>query len=251
MIQSLRLAVGTLTIFPVPPPEPVDRRVAGGAMALAPVVGSAPGVLAAVVLWGASHSLGPWPAALLAVAVLAVLTRLIHWDGLADLADGLGSGRPAREALEIMRRGDVGPFGVVTIVLVLGLQVGALADLGAAGPPAVLLAVVLGRWSMTLACRSAVPAARPDGLGAEVAGSVGVTLLLAAALSTALLAVVTALAGDLGLPATLLAVLLVTGWSLVLTAVAVVRLGGVTGDVLGALAESSTALALLTLALWP
>jgi cobalamin synthase len=55
------------------------------------------------------------------VAAGALLTRGLHLDGLADLADGLGSGRPAGDALSIMKRSDIGPFGVVGVVLALYL----------------------------------------------------------------------------------------------------------------------------------
>ena len=58
-----------------------------------------------------------------------MLSRAIHLDGLADTADGLGSGRPPADALAIMRQSDVGPFGVATLVLTLLIQVSALATL--------------------------------------------------------------------------------------------------------------------------
>ena len=78
-----------------------------------------------------------------AVAALALLTRGLHLDGLADLADGLGSRQPADAALAIMKRSDIGPFGVVTLVLTLLVQVAALAQAEALGRgvPAVIAAV--------------------------------------------------------------------------------------------------------------
>ncbi|GAA3105764.1 hypothetical protein GCM10020254_59560 [Streptomyces goshikiensis] len=62
------------------------------------------------------------------VAVPAALTRGLHLDGLADTADGLGSAKPAEDALRIMKQSDIGPFGVVTLLLVLLIQAAALAD---------------------------------------------------------------------------------------------------------------------------
>ena len=108
--------------------------------------------------------------AALAVAVIAVLTGGLHLDGLADTADGLGSRRPAADALEIMRRSDIGPMGVGALVLVLLIQVTAVAaiprlPLAAA---ALVLAEVTGRVSVVVATSS--PAARPGGFGALVAG---------------------------------------------------------------------------------
>jgi adenosylcobinamide-GDP ribazoletransferase len=215
-------------------------------MALAPAVGAVLGLVAALVLWVASWGYGAGLAALLAVAVLAVLTRVIHWDGLADLADGLGSARPAPDALEIMRRGDIGPFGVLAVVVVVGVQVGTLATLP---PAAVVVATVLGRWAMALACRRGVPAARAGGLGATVAGTLSAPLLLAALAVTALLLGAVAAATTLTVLRLGVALALVSVWSLAATGYVVRRLGGITGDVLGALAETSTAVALLALAL--
>ena len=125
-----RLAVGTLTVLPVRPPEQVDARVARAMATLAPLA-FMPVALIAGGLGFATVALG-WPslvAGLLTVAATAWLTRAIHLDGLADTVDGLGSGRPTEAALAIMRRGDVGPMGVVALVVVLALQAIAAAEL--------------------------------------------------------------------------------------------------------------------------
>ncbi len=107
--------------------------------------------------------------AALAMMLLALLTGGLHLDGLADTADGLGSRRPAEQALEIMRRSDAGPFGVAALVLVLLVQVCALASLprgqAAAG---LVLAAVTSRVAVVLA--TGAPSARPTGFGALVAG---------------------------------------------------------------------------------
>ncbi|MDP4506205.1 adenosylcobinamide-GDP ribazoletransferase [Nonomuraea turcica] len=165
LMHGLRFAIGTLSVFPVRV-EHVDRQVAGQAMTLAPVVGLALGAVAGLPLGL------PVPALLsaaLAVGLLALLTRGLHLDGLADLADGLGSGKPADQALAIMKKSDIGPFGVMALVFTLLVQVAALAEAGFA---ALAAACVAGRLALTWACRPSVPAARPEGLGATVAGTV-------------------------------------------------------------------------------
>lgn len=252
-VDGLRMAVGTLTVVPVRVPR-VDRGVAAWAMALAPLVGVPLGLAAAVVLLAAGAAgLSPYLAATLAVGLLALLTRGLHLDGLADFADGLGSGRPAGEALEIMRRSDIGPFGVLTLVLVLLVQVLALGGLTAVSPVAgavgAVVAVAAGRLAITWACTPLVPSARRDGLGAFVAGTVPFWAAGAAFAGTAGVALGGLLYGGgfalgcvLGVVAGLIA-------AAVLLQRAVRRLGGITGDVLGAVAEAAAATALVVAAL--
>ncbi|MEV4108897.1 adenosylcobinamide-GDP ribazoletransferase [Nonomuraea sp. NPDC049695] len=247
--EGLRLAVGTLSVFPVRV-QRVDREVAGHAMVLAPAVGLVLGLIAGLplLLPGPPPLLG----AALAVGLLAVLTRGLHLDGLADLADGLGSGKPAAEALDIMKKSDIGPFGVMTLVLTLLIQVVAAAEAGFA---AFVMACVAGRLALTWACRAGVPAARSDGLGAMVAGTVrrpAAWLVTLAALPAVLLTVAVsappgafAAYGGFVLPLGLLAGL---GAALLLLAHARRRLGGITGDVLGALLETAAATALVVCA---
>jgi adenosylcobinamide-GDP ribazoletransferase len=260
--DGLRLSVTLLTVIPWRSPEAPTRATAGAAMAWAPAVGALLGVIAAAVLLVADHPLGAGPltGAVLAVASLALLTRGLHLDGLADLADGLGSGKPAPAALDIMRRSDIGPFGVVTLVLTLLLQVAALSRAESAGPgrgaAALIAAVVTGRLALTWACRPGVPAARPEGLGFLVAGTVrpvtaaASTLAVLAAAVAAVLVSAAAAGGGPGwtLPLAVAAGLAAAG---VVQRHAVRRLGGITGDVLGALAEVAATVALVVAAMGP
>ena len=252
--SGLRLSVTLLTVIPLRGPAAEPRRATvAAAMAWAPAVGLLLGSIAAAVLVTADRlfGAGPLTAAGLAVAALALMTRGLHLDGLADLADGLGSGKPAAIALDIMRRSDIGPFGIVTLVLTLVIQVGALAHAEAAGgsrgPAALIAAAVTGRLALTWACRRGVAAARPSGLGAMVAGTVrpavaaGITL---AALAVAVSVVRTGLTLPLAVVAGLAA-------AFVLQRHAVRRLGGITGDVLGALIETAATVTLVVAAMGP
>jgi adenosylcobinamide-GDP ribazoletransferase len=269
---GLRLSVTLLSILPesiVPGGQPdrgpagpdqrgPSRPTAAEAMLWAPVVGLVLGTIAAAVLYVFGHLLhtGSLVAAVLAVGSLAMLSRGLHLDGLADLADGLGSRRPAAGALEIMRRSDIGPFGVVTLVLTLLIQVAGLAQADAAGRgvPAVIVAAVTGRLAITWACRRGVPSARPDGLGAMVADSVAPATV--AALTALILALTVggtvAAAAVADVPAQWILPVavsagLVTGAALGQHAAR--RLGGITGDVLGAVCEAATAACLLVTAI--
>lgn len=244
---GLRLAITLLTAVPLPGSRALhpDRRTARAAMYWAPVIGLGVGAVAAGVLLLATRigHTGALLAAVLAVAAMAALTRALHLDGLADLADGLGSRKSASQALEIMKRSDVGPFGVVTLLLTVLIQVTSLAqaDRLGRGPVAVAAAAVTARLAIMLACRWGVPPARSGGLGALVAGTVhpvaAALLVLAALGGAAALGWVYAVAIAIGL-----------GVSVLLTALAVRRLGGITGDVLGAVAEVTTAVCLLVTA---
>lgn len=249
VVRGARLALGLLTVSPAGRVE-TDRRTVRAALLLAPAVGLVLGALAwaagAVVL---ARGGGPLVAAVASVATLAVATRGLHLDGLADVADGLGSARPAEAALEIMRKSDVGPFGVATLVLVLLLQVGVVAqawevDLAA---PMLLLACLTGRLALLWACRSSVPAARPDGLGSLVAGAVPTLWALLLTGAACLGVGIWSLHSDaLAAANSVVSVLAGLAAATLLLRRALSRLGGMTGDVLGALVETATTAAALT-----
>jgi adenosylcobinamide-GDP ribazoletransferase len=244
---GLRLAVTTLTVLPVRAGR-VDRPAAAVAMSVAPLVGAALGALLGGLLWLLREAGAPTlVAAAVTVAAGALLTRGLHLDGLADTVDALGSYRTGEAALDIMKKPDVGPFGVAAIALTLLIQTAALA--AAAGPATagvltVVAAWTAGRLAITVACRRGVPPARPEGLGALVAGTVPV----AAAATIAGVVVVAAAAALPGRPwqgpacvvASLVAVVL-------LVRHAVRRFGGITGDVLGAAVEVATTVTLVGL----
>lgn len=255
--DAVRLSVGTLTVVPVRPPSRVDRQVAGRSLLLAPAVGLLLGLVAAVVLYVARQVYhDPWLPAALTIGALALLTRGLHLDGLADTADGLGAssrGRPA--SLDVMRRGDIGPFGVVTVVLVLLLQVLALSSavVQEYGTVCIVTSCVVGRLAATWACTMGIPAAREEGLGTTVAGSV--SRRAAAAVTVVVLALAVIAGGwvddDAGRQEVLL-VLVAVAVGLILSGVLLARclrrFGGVTGDVLGALVEVGALGVMLTLA---
>ncbi|MFE6762535.1 adenosylcobinamide-GDP ribazoletransferase [Streptomyces sp. NPDC057689] len=252
--HGLRFAFGTLTVLPVRVTR-WDRGAARAGMLCAPLAGLVVGVLAAVpgslLLWAGA---GPLLAAVVSAAVPAALTRGLHLDGLADTADGLGSGKPADDALRIMKQSDIGPFGVITLLFVLLAQVAVLQQLYAEGwahgAVAAVVSAVVARLALTLASRRGVPAARPEGLGAAVAstvpvaGAAAVSLVVVAACAGA-----GALFGGYGALRHGLAALAACVVAELLLRHCVRRFGGVTGDVFGALAETAATAALVCLAL--
>ncbi|MFE0381670.1 adenosylcobinamide-GDP ribazoletransferase [Streptomyces inhibens] len=252
--DALRFAFGTLTVLPVRVTR-WDRATARGGMLCAPLAGLVVGLCAAAV-GGALLLLGGGPllAAVGSAAVPAVLTRGLHLDGLADTADGLGSGKPAEDALRIMKQSDIGPFGVITLLFTLLAQVAALYELYAEGwahgALAAAVAAAVARCALTLASRAGVPAARPEGLGAAVAETVPVrAALLCAAVVAAGCAAAGAVFGPYGALHAGLAALLGLGLGELLLGHCRRRFGGVSGDVFGALAESAGVTALIVLTL--
>ena len=242
-MRGLALALSWLTVLPVRTGAP-DAGTAAAALRWAPLVGGLLGAAAGGVLVGLTALGVPaLVAGLLTVGFLGLATRGMHLDGLADTADGLGCYGPPERALAVMRDGGAGPFAVVVLVVVLGAEAGALAALDpATAVPAVALAAATGRAGFGWAARRGVPAARPGGLGATVAGSqpwwvpVAWWLVLAGAGF--------ALAGVRGAVAVALGATLTAGLSWHTAR----RFGGTTGDVLGAVCELATAAALVVLA---
>lgn len=242
-MSGFALAVSWLTAVPVRVGPP-DARAAARAIRWAPVVGALLGAAAGGVLLGlAALGVPPLVAGLLTVGFLALATRGMHLDGLADTADGLGCYGPPERALAVMRDGGAGPFAVVTLVVVLGAQAAALAALQ---PDAAFASVVLagasGRAAFGWVCRRGVAAARPGGLGATVAGSQPWWVAVAwwAALGAGgWFALGWSAVVAIGLGAALVVAL---SWHTAR------RFGGMTGDVLGAASELATTAALVVLA---
>lgn len=255
VVAGLRLALSTLTIVRVPVGR-IDRAAARVSMIAAPLVGLLLGAVAAAAGYGARllwHS-----GAVVAVAVVVIMcaiTGLLHIDGLADTADGLGA-PSGRDRLAIMASSTVGAFGAATVTLVLAVQIVALArcvDVGL-GTVATVTAVTTARLSLTLGCVRGMPAARTDGLGATVAGTVAPLVALLACLATVAAVVAFAVVHDRSWHVTSRVVWSVAaglGAAALCHLAARRRIGGITGDVLGAGVELATAAALLAFCIRP
>jgi adenosylcobinamide-GDP ribazoletransferase len=254
---GVRLALTTFTVVPLRPPDlsgptgAVDRRAIGVAMGCAPAVGLVLGALAGAVGLAAGRLGAPAiVAGTLTIALTVLLTRGLHIDGLADTVDALGSHRPAAAALEIMKRPDIGPFGVAALVLALLLQAGAagavLESYWPAGLAATAVATATGRLAIVAGCLRSLPAARPEGLGALVAGTVPAWGLALGAVSVAAVSVLAVPHRPWQGPLAVAGGLVAAG---LLLRHAVRRFGGMTGDVLGAANEVGVTSAYVVLVL--
>jgi adenosylcobinamide-GDP ribazoletransferase len=204
-----------------------------------PVVGACIGLAVAAVYAGARVLLPPLPAATLAVAAGIGLTGAFHEDGLGDTADAFGGGRDREHTLGILKDPRLGTFGVLAVAASLLLRAGAVAALAPAAALAALPAAhALSRATVVAAMRS-FPAAAGAGLGASTWAALSRRQAL---LGTATgLAIALVLLGNVALWAA--AASAVAAW--LLARLAVRRIGGVTGDVLGAIQQAGETLVLL------
>lgn len=224
---DLPLALGLLTRLPIP----VDAGFARDRGAMAawayPLAGGVIALLAGALSWVCLMAgMPPAVAAGAALAAQVIATGAMHEDGLADTADGFWGGWDRARRLEIMKDSRIGTYGVVAIVLSLGLRWTALAALGAAMPVALIASAMLSRGAMIGVMR-VLPNARKDGLSRSV-GQPGVgTVFLGIGLAVLL---ASALAG----PAAAALALAAGAAALASGAIARAKIGGQTGDVLGA-----------------
>lgn len=218
----MRGALAFLTPLGGPaPPTPA-------ALAWFPVVGAGLGLTLGAGWWLAGGLWPPLMTAALVVAADLALTAMLHLDGLADSADGLlAHGLDRNRRLEVMAEPDVGAFAVGTVTVVVLLRVTALA---AMSPAPLLLAALWSASRTTMAVATSTLAyARPGGLATAFLGGHPIPL----AIGGGLLAVGLAAGhGIAGLVALLVAVVAASA----LLVLSVRRIGGFTGDVLGALA---------------
>lgn len=175
------------------------------------------------------------------VVTLVLLTGGLHLDGLMDTCDGLFGGRTRERRLEIMRDSRVGSFGVLGGVCILLLKFALFASI----EPHVLSLVFFivlpcTRWAMVLALR-VFPSARPGGLGATFRQTVTMPRLVLAAITAFLLALV------VGHGVGVLAWCVATGVALLLGTWVTRLIGGLTGDIYGAIAECGEVVVLLFL----
>jgi adenosylcobinamide-GDP ribazoletransferase len=226
-----QLALGFLTVLPVHLAGPLQPGDLGRAAFFFPWIG----LLLGAALAGAHALLGrsfpPLLAAVLVVALWAFLTGGLHLDGLADCCDGLLVSASRERRLEILRDPRLGTFGGTGLALHLILKTAAVAALSAPWAlPALLLAPALARWLILPVARQ--PMARPGGLGADFALGLGRSSFFAALLLPLALAALGGWRGGLAIALAALAVLAAVR-------LARLRLGGVTGDVLGLTVELS------------
>lgn len=241
-MKSFIAAIQFLTICPFVSNFKCEERNLSQSVFFFPLIGLLIGLLAALMDYGISFLLPPLPASVITIALLIGISGGFHMDGLADTADGFLSSRPKERILEIMRDSRIGPMGVIVVVVVILLKITALASIsGSLRWITIMMMPVAGRCALVLQM-NILPYARSDGLATVFTRQKSPfqplsAFILFAAISGWLL-------GLTGLG------------SVILTSVSVVlfswycrnKIGGFTGDTLGASCELAEIVPLLVTA---
>jgi adenosylcobinamide-GDP ribazoletransferase len=240
-LRAFAAAVTLLTRLPLGKRIVVDEHDVARSLAWLPLVGVALGGALALATRLLEGRLDDGPVAVLIVAAWALATGAIHLDGLADSADSLGA-HDRDQRLAIMRDPRLGSFGVLALVFVILLKVTLVAAVLARGHHLWLLAIPAVARAAASAVSAALPYAREQGTGAAMIGTGSRLERLAVALATAMV-VALACARLRGLLAVGAAALV----AIVVARLAQRRIGGLTGDVLGATIELAECAALVAL----
>jgi adenosylcobinamide-GDP ribazoletransferase len=237
-------AVQFLTILPLPRGLGPDERSLGESIPFFPVVGLGIGAAVALIDRGLGFLFPVGVTSVLAVILLIAASGGLHLDGLADTADGFFSSRPRGRILEIMRDSRTGPMGVAAIVCVVVLKISLLSSITVPARAWVLLLTPIAGRCALLVQMALLPYARPEGL-------VGVFRPNGSRLHVLWALTFPVAAGGLagGVPG------LIAGgisflFALLFTAYVRRRIGGLTGDTLGAACEWTELAPLLVMSAW-
>lgn len=242
-MKSLFAAIQFLTVIPLSSRGLTNERDLGRSVLYFPLVGLFIGALAATLDRGLSQVLPVGPASAVVVLALLAVSGCLHMDGLADTADGFLSSRPRERILEIMKDSHIGAMGVIAIVGILSLKLAALAAVPQSlRVPTLLLMPLAGRCALLLAMAE-LPCARPTGgLGAlfvrhrtafDAPWAIGFLLLAGFVVG-----------GVTGLVAAVLS----AGLVIVFSRWCQRKIGGFTGDTLGAACELAETMPVLVAA---
>lgn len=245
MLRNFATALQFLTIVRVQQKQEVAEGDLAESMAYFPFVGFLIGVVLVYADRGLQWALPDTIGNALVLVILALVTRALHLDGLADTCDGLMGGRDRESRLAIMRDSRIGTAGVLGVLFIVLIKYVSLNALFHDQKTAALLASPLfGRWSQLLMMYRA-EYGRPDGMGRAFVGRLrGSGLLAASAITIGLSAFVivddlTTWFLALGIACAVMLCTLLCRWYLVR------KLGGVTGDAVGAVSELNETLTLL------
>ncbi|RKX89246.1 MAG: hypothetical protein DRP70_04290 [Spirochaetes bacterium] len=241
-MRALAEALRFLSIIPVPGRPPKKTSIV---LAVYPWAGAILGIIAAVAAWAFGWIFSPAGVAVVAVAVRIAISGGLHMDGLADLADGMGGGRNREKRLAIMSDSRLGSFGALALLMMTVLQITVIAELLMISESLkplqslfpLIFAPALSRGIIPLMMK-VFPSARPGGMGDRIRSSASPAVVITALVSVLFIAVF--FYGIAGIVLTAGVTLLVLAGAARISK----QLGGLTGDIYGALIETADLLAL-------
>ncbi len=251
MVAGLRTAVGFLTRVPMGETEGVLARAVGWFPAVGALIGLAQGL----VLVTGGLLVDPLLAAVLSVAVSTLITGAFHLDGIADVADAFGGGWTREQRMAILKDSRLGTYGTATVVIVVLIEVAALATIVERPALEAVVAVIAAHSVSRAAAVVTMRVARPatvDGLAAAYVAEAGpASLSLAAAVAGAILVGLAMLmgGGSVAVGVTVAAVVLAV--AMTTTAMIILanrKIGGITGDVLGSVQQLGALATLVVMA---
>ncbi len=237
---SFLLAMQFLTILPLKIKEFSEQRIAW-ALAYFPIAGL---LLGLMLVWLNTLlfvlGIPPLVVNIILVVVLIILTGGMHLDGLSDTADAFLSGKGKEEMLEIMRDPHIGVMGVLSLISIVLLKIGLLSSVSAAAKPAALILMcILSRWSVVMAMYL-FPYARQEGKAKLFIQGMNLKIFVASLIAALIFS--SAAWGLKGL----LALAIIAACAYLFGKIVTRKIGGITGDTLGATIELTEIVTLLT-----
>lgn len=237
-MKRFLIALQFLTIFPVRVKSEIENKDFGASLLYFPLIGLLIGLMLALSAFLLSP-LPEYPKATLILLVSIIITGGIHLDGFADTCDGFYGNKPKEEILEIMRDSHIGVMGVIGIVSLLLLKLGLIIALpGAILWKALIVMAVFARWAQVLACGASYYVRREGKAKHFIEYARKKDVLIGGSFTLVLLSLLIQLKGLMLFFLSLLPVFLFLSY-------ARKKIGGVTGDTIGAVSELSEVTILL------
>lgn len=220
-----------------------------------PAVGALIGLVQGLVLVTAGLRVDPLLAAVLSVAVSTLITGAFHLDGIADVADAFGGGWTREQRMAILKDSRLGTYGTATVVIVVLIEVAALATIVERPALEAVVAVAAAHSVSRAAAVVTMRVARPatvDGLAAAYVAEAGpASLALASAVAGAILVGLAMVVGGGSAAVGVTVAAIVLAVAMTTTAMIILanrKIGGITGDVLGSVQQLGALATLVVMA---
>lgn len=241
MMKSFLMQLQFFTRIPIPFKLRFDEKIFAKGIIFSPVIGLVIGIFTGIVYYLVNMTEKQMPAVILAVAALVFITGGLHLDGLADTFDGIFSNRPKEKILEIMKDSRIGTNGTLSLIFIIIAKIGLLLSLNDNNIIEYLFIMpVISR--MNIVWTSGISSyAGKDGISAVIIKfTTHREIIIATAITVLLSAALIRFASILVIPAAILFAVLFTRY-------VQKKIGGITGDIIGAIIELTEIIILISL----